>query len=313
MRTVTRVLSVLVVIGGLAAPIPAAPRELDAADRYPVAAGDVVLVDVASLNVRVRGADVREAEVHTDLRISGVGEERAEAWIEEHAPLVEVSDGRLSVTARPGNHGFLGLGLLTARARIGLVLPRTVTPDVTTTSGTIRVEGDFPDADPLRLRSSTGDLEFSGATARLDIRSAAGDSRVDVMRPLDELFARTSTGAVTLSGGARLVQVDTASGDVWLENLSGSAEVSTSSGKITLRWDRLEPTDRVRVRSTSGRITLAVPPHVRPRGRLTTTGGSVRSDLPGTVNEAGDTVILDGDGPLLEIETASGEILLEPR
>ena len=203
--------------------------------------------------------------------------------------------------------------MLTARARIALVLPRSVTPDVTTTSGTIRVEGDFPDADPMRLRSSTGGLELTGATSRLDIRTAAGDSRINVMRPLEELFARTSTGDVNLSGGARLVHVDTASGNVWLENLSGSADVATSSGKITLRWDRLEPDDRVTVRSTSGRITLVVPPHVRPRGRLTTTGGTVRSDLPGTVNEAGDTGTLDGTGPLLEIETASGEIILEPR
>ncbi len=311
-HTLHRVLVALCVVA-MSAVAGAAQRELDSTDRYPVEAGDRVIVDVASLNVTLRGADVAEAELHTELRISGVGEERAEDFVARHTPVVERLDDGLSVIARPGNDGFMGLGLLTARARIHLLVPRTAAPDVTTTSGTIRVEGDFPNAEPLLLRSSTGDIEMNGAATGVDIRTPAGDSRIDVMRPLEDLFARTSTGDVTLHGGTRHAHVETASGDIWLEGLSGPADVSTSSGRITLRWDRLDPEDTVRVRSTSSRITLLVPAHARPRGTLTTTGGRVRSDLPGTVNEAGDTVVLEGDGPLIEAETASGEIILEPR
>jgi DUF4097 and DUF4098 domain-containing protein YvlB len=237
-----------------------------------------------------------------------VSEERASNWILEHTPSFNDGGSNLEVIARPGRQGFLWFGLLTARARLRLVVPPTVIPDITTTSGEVAVRGDFAKATPLRLRTATGQMEFVGATDSLDVRSASGDARIDVVRPLDSLFARTSSGDITLTGGAREVTVDTASGDVRLSNLSGPAEVTTSTGKIILRWDRLDPDMTVKVQSASGRIHLVLPEHVRPRGTLTTTGGTIRSDLPGTVNEAGDTVTLHGDGPTLRVETASGEI-----
>ena len=153
-------------------------------------------------------------------------------------------------------------------------------------------------------------MEMVGAAGGLDVRSASGDARIEVLRPLDTLFVRTSSGNVNLTGGSRNAQVDTASGNIWLLNLSGSTVVETSTGKVTLRWDRLEADDTVKVRSASGRIDLSIPDASDPRGSLTTTGGTIRCDLPGTVNERGDTVSLEGAGPMIEAETASGEIVL---
>jgi len=289
-------------------PALAAQKELTQTDQFPAADGKTVFVDAATLDVRLRAADVRSIEVATELRIAGVSEERAASWIVDHTPQFSDDVSRLEVSARPGRQGFLWLGLLTARARIGLVVPPTVIPDITTTAGNVAIRGDFASATPLRLRTATGQIELNGAAGSLDVRSASGDATVDVLRPLDRLFARTSSGDVTLTGGAREVKVDTASGDVRLTDLSGPAEVTTSTGKVFLSWDRLDPDATVTVRSASGRIHLALPEGLRPRGTLTTTAGTIRSDLPGTVNEAGDTVTLQGDGPLLQIETASGEI-----
>ena len=96
-----------------------------------------------------------------------------------------------------------------------------------------------------------------------------------------------------------------------MDNLSGDAEVITSTGKLTLTWDRLEPENRVVVRSDSGRIRLTIPEGVSPRGSLRTIGGNLRSDFPGIVNEAGDTITLAGDGPEILIESASGDVVLE--
>jgi hypothetical protein len=107
-----------------------------------------------------------------------------------------------------------------------------------------------------------------------------------------------------------MVRVDTASGRISLQNLSGDAEVSTSTAKIILSWDRLEPDATVRVRSSSGSVQLIVPAGVSPQGTITTTTGSVRSELPGEVIEGGTTLRLSGDGPTFDVETASSEILL---
>ncbi len=300
----------LLAVTALARPSVAAQKELNETHKYPARDSKRVVVDAATLDVSVRAADVPDIEVTTELRISGIGEERATSWVEQHTP--EAADGqdRLTVAVHPGHSGFLGFGLLTARARLGVVAPTTVIPDITTTSGAISLHGDFPNADPLMLRSSTGDVEMTGAARSIDIRSASGSCRFELVRPLETFFARSSSGDVTLSGGSRRLEVDTSSGNVWINNLSGSASVETSNGKITLRWDRLPDGSEVKVTTASGKVQIVLPAATRPAGTLHTTTGTIRCDLPGTVNEAGDTVTLQGSGSTLDVESASGEIIV---
>lgn len=309
MRTMT-VGAMVVFVGLGAAGLDAAERDIVRADRLSAREGTRVVVDAATVDVVVRAGDVPDVEVTTELSISGVGEAKADDWVARHTPTMSDNDDVVRVSVAPGRDGFMGLGMFTAKARLGLVVPPYAVPDLTTTGGSISVRGDFPTASPLLLRTSTGSVDFTGGAASVDFRSSSGDARLVVVRPLERLFARTAAGDVDLEGGAREVEIDTASGDVFLSGLSGPADVITSTGKITIRWDRLDPSASVRVRSTSGRIHLMLPETVRPRGTLTTTAGSIRSDFPGLVNEVGDTIELAGDGPLLEVETASGEIVV---
>lgn len=289
----------------------AAQREHSGTETFAAPDGTRVVIDAATVDIRLRTADVTELEVATELRISGVGEEKAERFIADHTPTTEIADGRITVTIKPGPSGFLGLGTLTARTRVAFLLPSHVIPDITTTSGSITIRGDLPDAHPLYLRSATGDIELTGATAAVDIRTASGDARLDLIRPVDRFYASTSSGSVSLSGGARKVNADTASGSVWMANLSGDANVATSTGKITLSWDRLETRNRVVVQSDSAQIRLTIPEGTSPRGSLSTIGGTLRSDFPGVVSENGDTITLAGDGPEFVVDSASGNIVLE--
>jgi hypothetical protein len=300
------------VLTAVSAPWQAAAAQKDVAttESFPSGESKRLLVDVADLDVRLRTADVDSIEADVLLHISGTGEDKARRWVENHTPVFTDAEERLQILVEPGKSGFLWFGSLTARARLSLLAPHEIVPDITTTSGSIQIRGDFPNARPLLLRTSTGNLDVDGAAASIDFRSAAGDAQIRVIRPLDSLIARTSSGDVNLAGGARTVRVDTASGRVSLQNLSGDAEASTSTGKIILRWDRLEPDARVRVRSSSGRVQLIIPASVRPQGSITTTTGSVRSEFPGEVVEGGMTLRLSGDGPTFDVETASSEIQL---
>ena len=310
------VLSTLILAAAASlAPVPAhgAQKDLAKADHFPTADGKSLVVDAAGLDVSLRTADVNRIEVETELHIRGVGEEKGQRWIDGHTPVFTDEETKLRIVVEPGKFGFLGFGHLSARARLALLVPGDIAPDLTTTSGRIQVRGDFPNASPLRLRTSTGDMEFVGAAVSIDVRTASGDAQIEVIRPLDRLFARTSSGDVRLVGGAREARVDTASGKIWLDGLSGAVEVSTSTGKITLRWDRLEAGRTVRIRSSSGRVQLVLPAGTRPGGTLTTTTGNVRSDFPGEVTEDGGALRLTGDGPIFDVETASGEILLTAR
>lgn len=291
---------------------PAGAAQRDHAGVEVVAASDGVrlAVDTADVDLRLRTGDVEAIEVATVLHISGVGEDRAESFISSHLPRIEVGDGRIAITIAPGRVGFLGLGTLTARASLGLLVPLHVQPDLTTTGGSITVRGDLANARPLYLRSTSGDMELVGAAPAVDIRSASGSARLELVRPADRLFARTSSGDITLTGGAREAHADTASGSVSLANLSGNAEVVTSTGAITLGWDRIGPAHRVVVRSDSGRIQIILPEGVSPRGHLASIGGRIRSDFPGLVNSSGDEIELSGDGPEVIVDSASGDVTL---
>jgi len=294
-------------------PTDAAQKDLALTETFGATDGKVVLVDGADLDIRVRTADVAQIEADILLHIGGTGDEKATKWIENHTPVFTDSDDQLRVGVTPGKSGFLGFGWVSSRARVSLLVPSSVVPDVTTTSGDIRIRGDFPSAHPLRMRTSAGNMELVGAAGSLDIRTAEGDAQIEVFRPLEHFFARTSSGDIRLVGGSREAHVDTASGKIWLENLSGNVEVSTSTGKITLSWDRMESGQTVRVRSSSGRVQLIVPEGIHPQGTLTTTTGNIRSELPGEVTEDGVSLRLQGDGPTFDVETASGEIQLTIR
>jgi hypothetical protein len=302
------ILAILVLLPFSAA--QAAQKDLAQTDHFPSAEGKMVVVHANGLDVRMRVADVSQIEVETELHIGNVGEEKAQRWIESHTPVFADEEGKLSVLIEPGKSGFLGFGRLSARARLALLVPGDVVPDLTTTGGTLSVRGDFPHAAPIRLRTSTGDIDLTGAAKSLDVRSTSGDVQLEVIRPLERLFARTSSGEVRLTGGAREARVETASSKIWLENLSGDVNVSTSTGKVTLRWDRLDVGASVRVRSSSGRVHLVLPTDSRPQGTLTTTTGDIRSDFPGEISEDGGSLTLQGDGPSFDVESASGDILL---
>ncbi len=288
----------------------AAQKELQTTAHYPATPGKRIVLDTANLDVSVRSADVAQIAVTTDLRISGVSAERGDAWVAQHTPAVEDTSERLSVVVKPGRSGFLWFGHLTARARLAVVAPFAAVPDLTTTSGAISLRGDFSGALPLRLRTATGDMEMLGAAPQVDIRTTSGASRLELVRPADHIFARTSSGDVTVVGGARDVEVETSSGTVWMSNLSGSARVVTSNGRITLRWDRLPDGSRIEVRSASGKVQIVLPAGSRPAGALRTTTGTIRCDLPGTVSAEADTVTLEGTGSVLDVESASGEIIV---
>ncbi len=297
----------------IAIPAGAAQKDLSLSEGFPSREGKRVEIDAADLDVRVNRGDVEEIEADVLLHIRGVGDEKGQRWIESHTPSFTDADDKLRITVETAKSGFLGFGHLSARAQLAVLAPGEVIPDITTTTGGIQVRGDFSAADPLRLRTSSGDMELTGAAASLDVSTFEGDAQIEVTRPFSHFVARTASGDVQLVGGAQEARVDTASGKISLENLSGSVAISTSTGKITLSWDRLDPGHTIRIRSASGRVHLMVPEGVHPQGKLTTTTGKIRSEFPGDVTADGSGLILRGDGPTFDVETASGEIQLTSR
>lgn len=296
---------------GTAIPAGSAVREVFAADAFELKEGQRILVDAWELEIHLRSADTQVARITTDLHISGLGAAKADAWIAARTPVIENSDKHLSIKTTHGDEGFLGLGSLTRRRRVGIVAPQTSTPDITTSDGPISIEGDFLGADPMRLRTANGDMTMSGAAKSLEVRTTSGNTDISLIRPLEKFWIRTSSGSVTLTGGTRNAEIETASGDINLSGLSGGGSIETVTGDIVVAWDRLPTDATVKLRSIKGSITIVLPPETAPQGMLSTTSGEVSSEFQGQVADDGVSVSLTGSGPTLNVETASGAIILQ--
>jgi DUF4097 and DUF4098 domain-containing protein YvlB len=277
---------------------------------YPTSPGKVVLVDAGALDVSVRSADIPDIRVRVELGAAAFKETQAKAWIESHRPTFDDTPGQLKIVAPDPGGVNLFKGVVISKAHMELVVPLAVRPDLSTTSATMRVEGEFASATPLRLRSASGDIEFSGWAPEVEARTTSGNVTIRAARSIERLLARTSSGAITLTGGARAVRCDSSSGAVALAGLLGPTAVTTTSGSITLAFDALSADAEIKLASASGRVRVTLPPGTQPGGEVSSVRGEIRSIYPGTAPANEPRLLLAGTAPKISIITTSGKIEL---
>lgn len=277
---------------------------------FPAHQGKSVYIDAGPLDLFVRSADITEIRLNVQLGAAAFKESQAVKWLEAHRPEVLDSPDTLRVITPEPKGINLFKGVVTSRARIEIVVPSFVRPDLTTSSGALQIEGEYPSARPLRLRSSTGDIELTGWAPEVEVRTTNGDMRVRAPRAIESLLARTASGEVILTGGARRVRCDTSSGNVRLDGLLGPIGIATTSGNVTGRFDALEPKDEVRVSSSSGKVRVTLPPGSTPGGEVTSARGEIRSVYPGEADPKGGRLRLSGNGPRVVVTTTSGRVEL---
>jgi len=265
-------------------------------------------VDGGPLDVTVRASDIQDIRLKIELIATAITEKKAIAWLDAHRATVQDSADELRITAPSPSGISLFKGVIVTRATIELTVPLNARPDLSTGSGALRVSGEFPDAKPLRLRTSSGDTEFSGWAPEVEARSTSGEVALRASRAIDNLMARSASGAVELTGGARAVRCDTSSGTVRLSGLLGPVGIATTSGNITARFDALQPADEVRVTTTSGRVAITLPPGCQPGGELVSTKGEIRSSFPGLSDPQTIRLGLSGTGPKVFVTTTSSRI-----
>jgi hypothetical protein len=292
----------------LAVPALAAERSEVITKSFPAPDGKVVLIDAGPLDLQVRAADITDIRVRVELVTAAFSESQAIAWIDSHRPTLEDSETQLTIRAPEPKGISLFKGVLVTRARIEVTLPPRVRPDLSTSSGTLEVDGEFAAAKPLRLRTASGDTEFVGWAPEMEVRSTSGDMQVRATRAVDSILVRSAGGSFEMTGGARDVHCDTASGDVRLEGLLGPTTVQTGSGNVVVHFDALGASDGVNVTTTSGKIRIALPPGTQPGGDLSSARGEIRSAYPGASDPRGGKLHLTGNGPKLVVTTTSGRI-----
>lgn len=295
----------------LAAPAAWAAEKNESMEQtFTAPAGKRVIVDAGALDVAVRRAEINEIRLRVELSAGALRETQAAAWVERHRPTIEDSATELRITAPDVRGVRLFRGVVISRARLDLVLPPGVRADLATSSGNLIVEGEFAESRPMRLRSNSGSIQFTGWVPEMEVRSTSGDMRVHVSRPLDRLLARSASGSITLLGGTREARCETSSGSIRLEGLLGSLTVTTSSGTVSAFFDVLPPGSEVRVATTTGRVQLTLPPGSQPGGEIASTRGEIRSVYPGQASTEDRRLLLAGSEAKIYVVTASGKVEL---
>lgn len=111
----------------------------------------------------------------------------------------------------------------------------------------------------------------------------SSDARADFVAELPAnviIDAATTNGSVQVDGILAGVTAKTVNGTVEASNVSGPVTLATTNGNISLSSDSLADADAVRLSTTNGTISAALPPNLQGSFDLSTVNGVVNSDFP---------------------------------
>ena len=182
-------------------------------------------------------------------------------------------------------------------------------------------------AGPVEVSAGSGSLTIGRIDGRVVARAGSGSIRVDGAR--GELDASTGSGSIRASdvegdieassGSVDLEQVgpgdariQTGSGSVRIRGIDGGLQIRTGSGSISA--DGTMQSDW-RLASSSGGITVELPPNAGFELDVKTRSGRIESRYPVTIVGSLSGRELHGQvgegGPRLELRTTSGRIRIE--
>jgi DUF4097 and DUF4098 domain-containing protein YvlB len=213
---------------------------------------------------------------------------------------VDEVNGALSVQSSSGDVTLGGLN------DAGDVEVRTVSGDVKLQD----VEGDS-----LTAHTSSGKIQIEQGTlgGALDLETVSGDVAALGIRATSCRLV-SSSGDLTLEGCSGRLEMQTVSGSIEVNNARDvELELSTSSGGMRFSGS-LGAEGEHRLESVSGNIRLLLPADAAFDLDIETISGDVQTEFPVTMAQFGEKHVVgavNGGGPLLQINTSSGDVTLD--
>jgi DUF4097 and DUF4098 domain-containing protein YvlB len=242
---------------------------------------------------------------------------------------LNTSSGRVEVSAVEGeiqlssDYGDVTLerstaGGVTARSSSGAVVLRQVQA-----TGTVTLDSDYGAigfaggaAAGLTARTSSGAVELSDLMVDGLVQAHSDYGRVVVTRVAasDGYDLDSGSGNITVDGATGSLHAETDYGDVSVANASEvTLQLFTSSGAVTFAGSLGAGPHSLQ--SDYGNVRLRLPADTAVTVDLNTDYGQIRSDFPvtlsGDLEEDHWVGALNGGGPSLTVQTASGNITLE--
>jgi DUF4097 and DUF4098 domain-containing protein YvlB len=295
---------------------------------HPLESGSTLAVATASGSIDIAGRETEQCDVIATIRARAASEEEAQELAEQVTIRFEQTAEKLEIKAdRPRQLRNKSLSIsynvttphqthIQCNSASGSVELSDLVGNVdgSTASGSVRGTG--ISGGNVTLHSASGGVYLSnGADLGVcDLRTASGGVKAEQVKA-ESISMHTASGSVRLADAqvptATLV---TSSGSVRAEHID-CAQVSakSSSGSVSVEFSPSAPGNvTAELRCTSGRVTLVTPPEFAGRMDLSTTSGSIHSDLPISVQGRIDKkhisgTVGEGTGNV-SIHTSSGSI-----
>jgi len=179
-----------------------------------------------------------------------------------------------------------------------------------TGSGSVKVENI---GDEVRAETGSGDVQVDSVKGATHASTGSGSIRASGLG--SSFVASTGSGSIKLEQtGPGDGKVETGSGSIELQNVRGALRVRTGSGNITAQG---APTGEWSLHTGSGRILVRLPPGAAFELNAHTSSGHISTSahhpvtVQGTIGRGELRGKVRGGGPLLELETGSGNIQIE--
>lgn len=264
------------------------------------------------------GARIRVRSTMDDL------EEQFEFRFESAGNEVRVEVERL----RKGLFGWFG-SLKNVNLRFEIEVPRETDVFLDTAGGSIAVSGIKGEVDTdtsggsiraidvegsFRADTSGGSINVHDIRGTVDLDTSGGS--ISATSVLGDLRADTSGGSIRIENTTGKIDADTSGGSITIEEAGDYVKADTSGGPIRVTFTA--GNDRGGSLSTSGGgVTVMIDGSVGLDIDAATSGGSVRCDLPVTVQgkmERGHlSGVLNGGGAVLKLRASGGGIIIEGR
>jgi DUF4097 and DUF4098 domain-containing protein YvlB len=216
----------------------------------------------------------------------------------------QATDSTVSVLGKQ-RHRFFPWHWQSSDIEFRVKVPSAFRARVSTSGGEITAVGVRGN---VKCETSGGDLTLSSIVGDVHGETSGGD--VVIRNVLGDVQGHTSGGDIRVDSVAGAVRVSTSGGDIVLLRVDGKIHGETSGGSIEARL--VGDNGGIHLETSGGNISVFVPKSITADVSASTSGGSVKCDLPlmvsGRISEDELHGKLNGGGNLIELSTSGGNI-----
>ncbi len=273
--------------------------------RFAASSGENLELRTSGGSIKVKGADVDEAEVRMYVRRGGKYLLPEDTDLSNFDIEITKSGNTIIASAERKNIRQTILSRNNESISFEVLVPVNFNIDVRTSGGSISLD---ELNGSLQARTSGGSLSLNNLGGVVDARTSGGS--ISLNESGGEINVRTSGGSISAKNTAGKVELSTSGGSINLDNLSGEVDASTSGGSI--RANMLKVEGPISLRTSGGTIRATLPNGLGYN--LDLKGNSVNIPLQNFTGETKRSSVsgsMNGGGYAISMRTSGGSVNVE--